>query len=206
LLFTYAFTLITLRFIYVNYKRFVRSQQLFSLELVHSIAARTVMVTNLPGHLRGERVLAEYFENMNLPVESVSLCREITSLEELIQTRTKVLLQLENAWVDYVGNPSSVEAYDPSLNIRSDAGPLVDVEPSSLEAQPPRLVVPNRPRPTIKTGWFKKEDAIDFLQQQYQEADEQVRKKRQSGKFRSTHVAFVTFETMSSAVSSDLAL
>jgi hypothetical protein len=64
LLFTYLFTLLTLYFLYKNYRRFIRSRQLFSLELVHSIAARTVMVTELPPYLRGERALAEYFEAM----------------------------------------------------------------------------------------------------------------------------------------------
>ena len=194
-LFTYAFTLITLRFLHQNYRKFIRSRQLFSLELVHSIAARTVMVTNLPNHLRGERTLAEYFENMNLPVESVSVCREPGSLTSLIDQRVKALLKLENAWADYVGNPSSVEAYDPSLNVRGDTLPLDE------ESHTQRLVVPHRPRPTIRVGWFKRVDALEHLENQFRELDEMVKKRRRSGKFKATHVAFVTFETMSSAVS-----
>ena len=84
LLFTYLFTILTLYFIHRNYKKFIRARQLFSLELVHSIAARTVMVTHLPAYLRSERALAEYFESMDLSVESVSVCREIQSLKKLL--------------------------------------------------------------------------------------------------------------------------
>ncbi len=83
LLFTYVFTILALRFIYKNYARFIRARQLYSLELVHSIAARTVLVTDLPNHLRGERALAVYFENMGLTVESVSICREVEYAQDI---------------------------------------------------------------------------------------------------------------------------
>ncbi|KAF7331657.1 hypothetical protein MKEN_00045400 [Mycena kentingensis (nom. inval.)] len=194
LVFTYLFTLLALYFIYKNYRRFIRSRQLFSLELVHSIPARTVMVTNLPRHLMGERALAEYFENMELPVESVTVCREVGSLKTLIDKRTSALLALESAWTSYVGNPSTVEEYDPET---SGVGPLVDVE--SGPSQPQRLVVPHRPRPTIRPRWFgPKVDALEYLDARFQDIDEKVRKKRMA-KFKATGVAFVTFEKMSSA-------
>lgn len=194
-LFTYLFTFIVLWFTYKNYRRFVRWRQLFSLELVHSIPARTILVTKLPSHLQGERALAEYFENIGLAVESVSVCRDIGSLRTLLDGRTKALLKLESEWVKYVGNPSSVESYDPSDNAPADG------EPSTLEGQPGRLVVPQKKRPTLRPGWFKaKVDALEFLEAEFKRADESVKKWRRSGKFRSSHAAFVTFEKMSSAV------
>ncbi len=195
-MFTYLFTLLALYFIYKNYRRFIRSRQLFSLELVHSIPARTVMVTNLPPHLRGERPLAEYFENMDLAVESVTLCREVGSLQQLLDKRTKALLQLENAWTGYVGNPSIVEEYDPE-----GTGILIDTDIEGGHSTQTKLVVPHRPRPTIRPGWLKgKVDALEYLEQRFKEADEQVKKKRRTCKFRSTGAAFVTFEKMTSAV------
>ncbi|KAJ7653289.1 hypothetical protein DFH06DRAFT_530882 [Mycena polygramma] len=194
LIFTYLFTLLALYFIYKNYRRFIRSRQLFSLELVHSIPARTVMVTNLPRNLQGERPLAEYFENMGLSVESVTVCRDVDSLRNLIDKRTEALLALEAAWVSYVGNPSTVEEYDPEA---SGVLPLVDVESGASQQQ--RLVVPHRKRPTIRPRWFgAKVDALEFLEAQFKEIDEKVRKRRMA-KFKSTRVAFVTFEKMSSA-------
>jgi calcium permeable stress-gated cation channel len=197
LLFTWIFTLITLRFIYANYRRFVKARQLFALELVHSIPARTVMVSRLPNHLRGERALAEHFERMSLAVESVSVVREVGGLKLLINKRTKALLELENAWVDYVGNPSTIESYDPS-----DHAILGDGDPNTVESQPQgRVVVPHRKRPTIRLGWFSKPvDALEHLEQKYLELDEAVRRRRRLGRFKATDVAFVTFEKMSSAV------
>lgn len=200
LLFTYLFTGLTLYFIHWNYKKFVRARQLFSLELVHSIPARTVMVTRLPPHLRSERALAEYFEAMNLSVESVSVCREVESLKQLLDKRTKALLKLESAWVDYLGNPSRAAPVD------SETQPLIDLEsnvpPYHPEEQRARLVVPNRKRPTLRPGLLKpKVDAINYLEERFKEADAQVIKRRLVGKFKPTHSAFVTFEKMSSAVS-----
>lgn len=197
LVFTYLFTLLALYFIYQNYRRFIRSRQLFSLELVHSIPARTVLVTNLPNHLKGERPLAEYFENMGLAVESVTVCREVSSLKILLDKRTSALLALEKAWVDYVGNPSSVEEYDPE----GAGAQLVDLDIEDAQPRQGKLVVPHKKRPTMRPGWFKpKVDSLEYLEKEFREADELVKKRRKTGKFRATQSAFVTFEKMSSAV------
>ncbi len=195
-MFTYLFTIVALRAIYKNFKRFIRSRQLFSLELVHSVPARTVMVTHLPPHLRSEPALAEYFEQMGLSVESVNICREVESLKRLLDVRTEALLKLESAWVDYLGNPSNVAS---NHSIRY---PLVDIDDAaSMESQPEQLVLPNRKRPTLRPRWFsRKVDAIEYYEDKFREADELVKKRRRTGRFKSTHVAFVTFEKMSSAV------
>lgn len=199
LTFTYLFTILALYFIYKNYRRFIRSRQLFSLELVHSIPARTVLVTDLPNHLRGERPLAEYFENMDMAVESVTVCREVGGLKDLLDKRTEALLKLERAWVSYVGNPSTVEEYDPEGN---GITLLVDTDIEGGQPTQNRLVVPHRTRPTLRPGWFQpKVDALEYLEAKFKEADELVKKKRRLGKFKPTGAAFVTFEKMSSAVS-----
>ena len=196
LLFTYLFTGLTLYFIHRNYKKFVKARQLFSLELVHSIAARTVMVTQLPKELQSERALADYFEAMNLSVESVSVCREVDSLKGLLDQRTRALLKLESAWVQYLGNPSRAAPVD---SVTTD---LINLDNGAIEEQRGRLVVPNHKRPTMRPGWFRRKvDALEYLTEEFKKADEEVQHKRHTGKFKSTHVAFVTFEKMSSAVS-----
>ncbi|KAL0071018.1 hypothetical protein AAF712_001576 [Marasmius tenuissimus] len=200
-IFTYLFTITALYYIYKNYRRFIRTRQLFSLELVHSIPARTIMITKLPRHLRGERPLAEYFEAMDMTVESVTIVREVGSLKKLLDKRTEALLKLEHAWVSYVGNPSTVEEYNPES---SAAIPSLmdddDVEHGITPSQRGRLVVPHRKRPTIRPGWFQpKVDALEYLEKNFRELDELVKRRRRNGKFRATQTAFVTFEKMSSA-------
>lgn len=136
---------------------------------------------------------------MGMAVESVSVCREVGPLKDLLDQRTKALLALERAWVGYVGNPSTVEEYDPEGN---GISLLVDVDTDIEGGQltQNRLVVPHRKRPTLRPGWFKpKVDALEYLEARFKEADELVKKKRRS-KFKSTKTAFVTFEKMSSAV------
>ncbi|KZT00325.1 DUF221-domain-containing protein [Laetiporus sulphureus 93-53] len=190
-LFTYLFTILALRAIHHNYKRFIRARQLFSLELVHSISARTVMVTHLPKHLRSERAVAEYFERMDLSVESVSICREVETLKRLLDKRTATLLKLEAAWVKYVGNPSIID-------LERESRRLLDAGEADIE--PVHPVVPGRRRPTIHPSWFSRRvDALKYLDEQFQMADELVQKQRRTGRFKATHVAFVTFEKMSSA-------
>jgi len=132
-----------------------------------------------------------------MAVESISVCREIGTLKTLIDQRTEALLDLENAWVSYVGNPSTVEEYDPEGN---EISLLVDTDMEGGQSPQNRLVVPHRKRPTLRPGWFKpKVDALEYLEARFKEADELVKKKRRS-KFKSTKAAFVTFEKMSSAV------
>ncbi|TFY73230.1 hypothetical protein EWM64_g10782, partial [Hericium alpestre] len=116
-------------------------------------------------------------------------------MKDLLDRRTKALLDLENAWVQYVGNPSTVESYDPSDHAMFGEG-----DASLSESQPTRVVVPHRKRPTLRPAWFRgKVDALEYLERKFQEADELVRRRRAAGKFKAMDVAFVTFEKMSSA-------
>ncbi|KAH9475924.1 Calcium permeable stress-gated cation channel 1 [Psilocybe cubensis] len=198
LLLTYLFTILALILAARTYRRFLRARQLFSLELVHSIPARTVLLTGIPRTLRAERRLAEYWENMGLGVESVSLVREVGGLKGLLDERTKRLLALERCWVDYVGNPSTLESYDPES---SGVAPLVDIDIEDQQSsQQNRLVVPHRPRPTLRARWFgPKVDALEHLEARFLAADARVKRTRRTGKFRPTSSAFITFEKMSSA-------
>lgn len=122
---------------------------------------------------------------MNLSVESVSVTREVGSLKSYLDKRTKVLKKLESVWVDYAGNPSTVESYDPS-----DQACSGEANPGVVESQSQsnNVVVPHKKRPTLRPGWFSKK------------VDELVRRRRRTAKLKATDSAFVTFENMSSAV------
>ncbi len=110
---TYLVTLLAMRAIWINYQRFVRSRQLYILEILESIPARTVEIRDLPAHLRDEKALAEYFENMDMPVESTAVVRNTEGLSRLLNQRSQALQQLEKTWVGWLGNPTDAQGYDP---------------------------------------------------------------------------------------------
>ncbi|ORY27742.1 hypothetical protein BCR39DRAFT_536914 [Naematelia encephala] len=240
LIFTYLFTFLCLYFFHRNFHKFVQSRQAFALHLIHSVSARTVLVTDVPRHLRGDRALADYFEGCGWEVESVSVCREVEPLRKVLEKRTVALLKLETAWAEWVGNPASlaVKGYDVNM-YSTDSNKVADRLTSSPQRaeEPliPGLEVPQhpnghssstssradvaawadpeddapvahgnihttRPRPTYRPRWFgSKVDAIDFWENKFRHADEEVKEMRKKGRFEATHVAFVTFEDVKDA-------
>ena len=148
--------------LYRTYRSFIHTRQLFSLDHALSIPARTVLITSLPHHLRNERTLAQYWEDLSLKVESVSVGHNVGSLHRLLEERTTKLLALETAWIKYVGNPVSKTAlsagYDKEelsrLIMDSDEGRkqgaqlgeqsrAVDEDDRLVDASPPQS--PTRP-------------------------------------------------------------
>lgn len=113
LLSTYIFTAVILRSLYKGFNKFVRSRQLYALDLLQSIPARTVEVRNLPQHLQREKDLAEYFETMGFAVESTVVVREVQGLKDMLTRRANALYKLEKTWCDWLGNPTTAENYDP---------------------------------------------------------------------------------------------
>lgn len=207
LLFTNVFAFLALYTLYRAFNHFLISRQLFSLELVHSVSSRTVLVSALPPHLRGERALADYFERLGWGVESVSCVREIGGLSELLNKRTRALLELENAWVEFVGNPSNV---DSNLFHQSSApSPSGSPRPSDGPASErlPLLEIPGRRRPQIRVGgnkwafWRRKVDKIVYFEEEFSKWDQRVREVRREGRFEASGAAFVTMESMADAVS-----
>ncbi|SPC64188.1 uncharacterized protein UHOD_05173 [Ustilago sp. UG-2017b] len=131
LLSTYLFTLLAMRAIWINYQRFVRSRQLYILEILESIPARTVEIRDLPTHLRDDKALAEYFENMDMPVESTAVVRNTEGLSRLLNQRSDALHRLEKTWVKWLANPTDAEGYDPEKIMLLAAGAHRDDLPSS---------------------------------------------------------------------------
>lgn len=109
---TYLFSILILRALYKGYQKFVRSRQLYGLDLLQSIPARTVEIRNLPDHLRREQDLAEYFEALGLKVESTAVVREVQGLKGLLAKRANTVYQLERTWCKWLGNPTTAENYD----------------------------------------------------------------------------------------------
>ncbi|GMK59469.1 hypothetical protein CspeluHIS016_0800750 [Cutaneotrichosporon spelunceum] len=113
--FAYIITGLTLWFLHRNYHSFVNARQAFNLGLIHSASSRTVIVTQVPHYLRGDRQLAEFFEGCGWTVESVNIGRHLHPIRVALDKRTHALRKLENAWVDWIGNPAKAEGYTPDI-------------------------------------------------------------------------------------------
>lgn len=115
----YIFTAIILRALWKGSHKFIRSRQLYALELLQSIPARTIEVRNLPRHLQKERDLAEYFEAFGLKVESTAVVRQTTGLKKMLGKRAEALYRLERTWCRWLGNPTSATNYEPEAIMRA---------------------------------------------------------------------------------------
>lgn len=182
--FVYIFTGMTLWFLHRNYHYFVNARQAFNLGLIHSVSSRTVIVTQVPHYLRGDRQLAEYFEGCGWKVESVNIGRHVHPIRVALDKRTHALRCLERAWVEWVGNPAKAEGYTPDIyrkamrngnggaprqaspEVENDTTPLIQstgdlsITYGSTELDPEALrrefghIETSKPRPMFRPHWF----------------------------------------------------
>lgn len=90
----YLLTAIVVRELLIEYEAFnsIRHTYLLSRE-PH---LRTVLVTNIPRHLRSRQKINSYFRHVYpQAVQQVVLCQNVLTLEQLVRQRTSVLSQLE---------------------------------------------------------------------------------------------------------------
>ncbi|KAG1216631.1 hypothetical protein G6F35_009915 [Rhizopus arrhizus] len=194
LFFTYLFVFATFYFTFLNYRDYVHIRREFLLRKAKTISSRTLLVTGIPPHLRSDRKLADYFEQLGIGVvESVHTIRHVNRLLEIIKERAQYLRQLETSYAKYLGNPCHDPRYDPDTFLTEDDGP------STIKAK--------NDRPVLKEGFCcgSKLDAIDCYSDKFNQADELVTKARKQGRFSPTSVGFVTFEeTISAYVASQV--
>ncbi|KAA1085271.1 hypothetical protein PGT21_001349 [Puccinia graminis f. sp. tritici] len=170
--FTYFFSLLLLRFLKITYLRFIDTKPIFSLAHHSSVPLRTLIIENLPLHLQNDEALFEYFNDLlRFKVESVNVVRDVSGLVPLLSRRTKALINLEEAWAKWLGNPVRGEAalnYHPEEELarivyhpRDDQTPNSDLTSSSnlntslrSPANPhdptPFPVQPTLPHPSLK--------------------------------------------------------
>ncbi|KAI7859840.1 hypothetical protein BDC45DRAFT_495107 [Circinella umbellata] len=229
LFFTYFFCFATFYFTFLNYRDYVRLRRQFLLRLAKTLPSRTVLVTGIPQHLRSDRRLAEYFEQLGIGVvESVHVIRHVHRLMDYIKERAMYLRLLESAYTQYWGNPCKDPTYDSDRLISEAERDQHGLQPIDWDintaATPDGDIYSNgdnrsnttlpsysnhtnnskkRKRPLVRTGFMgitgKSVDAIDYYTKKFNEVDEIVQKARRRGKFVPTSVGFVTFEHSVSA-------
>ncbi|PLW08716.1 hypothetical protein PCANC_22713 [Puccinia coronata f. sp. avenae] len=171
LAFTYFFSLLLLRFLKITYLRFIDTKPIFSLAHHSSVPLRTLLIEHLPLHLQNDDALYEYFNDLlRFKVESVNVVRDVSGLVPLLRRRTNALINLEEAWAKWLGNPVRGEAalnYHPEEELSriiyhsQDDQPLhnKNLNPSNHNNHPsdtspatpfPTLHQPSLPHPALK--------------------------------------------------------
>ena len=193
---TFAYSLLAMFMLWRAYRVFISFRQSHSGSLEQSDTSRTVEVYMLPEHLTTDEALISYFESIRLPVESVCILKNTSSLDRLLRQRARSLFRLERLWYSWLGDDSAVENYDPAA-----------IEDQTLAmSEPPKPgdapmigthIRANRPRPRTYVplwNWAGEHvDAIDQASYEFATLDRAVRALRDS-LFPHTHTAFVTFQ------------
>ncbi|KAL9547183.1 hypothetical protein MBANPS3_006283 [Mucor bainieri] len=252
LIFAYVFTFVTFFFLNRNYNDYIYLRAKYLLKQSKSMVSRSVIVTGLPDRLRSDQALADYYENLGVgPVESCYVVRTVHRLNTMIKKRAQALINLEEAYAKYWGNPCRISGYDPDrilddVDMYKRVLDLAEKRPDSssdeeeedeLNAEKSEegsstlkvkklkkkkklgnttffkgLVEPmnlkkttKSKRPLVRVGGFlgmggKKVDAIEYYTKLFDDLDKIVMQRRSSPNFEMTNVAFVTFESMSSAI------
>ena len=182
-----------------------------------TITDRTIRLTGIPPELRSEPELKHFIEKLEIgKVKSITLCRDWTELDQLMDQRSYTLRKLEEAWAVHLGR-RRVERNLESLPIAQPAPPEPLAAPSS-EDETSRLLAAedanggnttpyNKRRPTtrIRFGFLrlhsKKVDAISYYEEKLRRLDDKIKSVRQQD-FKPTPLAFVTMDSIAACVSS----
>ena len=215
LVFAYLFTGLAMYLIVSETRRIIEVRQEY-LGSQTTITDRTIRLSGIPPELRSEEKIKEFVENLEIgKVETVMLCKNWKELDGRMVERMTVLRKLEEAWTVHLGK-RRVERSLETLPIVQPPppGPEVnqddDREDSNLlhdiNGDPAHITPYARKRPMTKIWYgpfklkYKNVDAIDYYEEKLRRLDEQIKALRKK-EFEATPLAFVTMDSVASAVS-----
>lgn len=123
---SYVACLVSLYFVYRNYKRMVALRWAFFRSDAYqtSFAARTLMLTGVPRPLQSDQALASLLSStgMPYPTTEVHIGREVGSLPDLIEAHDDTVRKLERVFAKYLKDPNKVAAHRPTVRIGKTLG------------------------------------------------------------------------------------
>lgn len=210
--FVYLYSSIALWMIASETKKIITVRQKY-LGTHSTLTDRTIRLSGIPPHLQSEESIKETVEDLSIgKVESVMLCRDWKTLDDLMAERMKILRRLEEVWTAYMDHSRDEIK---KLSIRSPAAESVvdrngDSEGTGLLDRNGRNQAHvtshtgNRPTKTIRYGFLnlqsRKIDAIDYYEEQLRNYDKNIKDARQQ-EYRPTPLAFVTLDSTAACVS-----
>jgi hypothetical protein len=220
LAFSYLFTGLAMYLIVSETRKIIEIRQEY-LGSQTTITDRTIRLSGVPPELRSEDKIKEIVEDLQIgKVESVTLCRNWKELDNRINQRSVVLRKLEEAWTVHLGKrrversletlpivQPSPPAGQPVNDDESEGSHLLQGSNGSADHVTP--YARKRPITRIWFGRFKLRyktvDAIDYYEEKLRRVDEEIRAFRKK-EFEPTPLAFVTMDSIASAVSLPTAL
>ncbi|RVX68889.1 hypothetical protein B0A52_07544 [Exophiala mesophila] len=204
--FVYFFTAVAVYLLVDETTSLIRIRQAY-LGTQSTITDRTLRLSGIPPEMRSEDAITTFIEDLQIgKVESVMLCRNWKTLDNVMESRMQCLRKLEEAWTAYLGHHHSLRHIRPRRRENGHLGS--DEETGALlsrsEMEQAHVTPADRPRPTITIRYGplniygKKIDAIDYYEEKLRLFDERIQALRQS-EFKPTPLAFVTMRSTAAA-------
>lgn len=116
--FTWIFSLIIFRFLYIQYKEYTKLKKDYfrSEEYQSSLHSRTLLITGVPSHMQSDEGLLKYIKEMlkiKQPIAQAHISRKVGRLPELIKEHDKSVRKLESVLTRYLDNPNSISSKRP---------------------------------------------------------------------------------------------
>ncbi|UNI16921.1 hypothetical protein JDV02_003307 [Purpureocillium takamizusanense] len=213
--FTYFFVGLTIYCINLETFRIIKLRQDY-LGSQSTVTDRTFRLTGIPLKLRSEEKLKKLIEKLEIGlVDTVTLCRNWSDLDELMQERNRVLRNLETVWARYLKRQQALsKSHSDGTQTSNDDGDATqsrayggDEESGEnerlLESDPdqPHMTEGERPEVIIRYGPLnlrrRRVDAIDYYEERLRRLDEKVAVSRRK-EYEATDMALVTMDSVAS--------
>jgi hypothetical protein len=206
-LFTYLFVALTIYYINRETFRVIRYRQDY-LGTQSTVTDRTFRLTGIPKNLRSEEGIKHLIEKLDIgQVDSVTICRDWTEIDTLVEQRNLTLRKLETAWAKY-RQDQQTQRKERSPSRRNDDSASRQHEPDEEAGENGQLLQENhdgaeteRPHVKLRHGFLglrhRKVDAIDYYEEKLRRMDEKIAELRKKD-FKATDMALVTMDNVAS--------
>lgn len=211
IVFAYLFSILLMYMIVANTRQVIEVRQEY-LGTQTTKTDRTIRLSGIPADLQSEEKIKEFVEQLDIgKVESVTLCKDWSKLDESMQERNSILRKLEAALVTLHGSSdqgSNSTAGRHNTNQSEVRGPDDDVENDADENEDllnghsqPHVSAHegNRPQKTIRYGrlWLRSKtvDAIDYYQEKLRDVDDRIAELRKT-ELPTVPLAFITMDSV----------
>ncbi|WEW61381.1 hypothetical protein PRK78_006871 [Emydomyces testavorans] len=199
--FSYVFTGLAIYLLVGQTNKIIRIRQQ-CLGSQTTMTDRTIRLSGIPPEMRSEEKIKDFVENLGIgKVESLTLCRDWSELDNLMEERKWVLQKLEEAWTKYIGYQRKKSLQKPRARESNQAAVLNELDEDETaallspgEQEPDSLH--KRPKAGLWHGLrYKTVDAIDYYEEKLRRLDETIEVTREK-EFPPTPLAFVTMESI----------